>query len=479
MIFNRRQLMKHLAKLYDLWALVASFLLATIMVLPSQVGMTVAGFLAMRITLANCLLFALLLIVWHNLFVLCGLYVSKRLTRRRAEILEVCKAAVLASVFLLLSSKIFHIGMVTTNFVIVFGTFCACLMVSGRLGARSLLLVLRRRGKNMRFVLIVGTNGRAMEFANQIVERPELGYSIVGFVDDDWEGLWQFGQTGHERCCTFEGLAHFLRGNVVDEAAIYLPLRSYYQHAAQLVSLCEEHGIVIRFDSQIFNSRIFTSRTSAFEDSSQVMPAFRSSEIWPAMAKRLIDLIFSLFLLIVLAPLFIGAALLVALTSPGPVFFRQTRVGLNKRQFTIYKFRTMVANAERVQDQLLSMNEMTGPVFKIKRDPRITPVGRLLRKTSIDELPQLFNVLKGDMSLVGPRAMSVRDYNLFDRDWQRRRFSVKPGITCLWQIHGRSSIPFEKWMELDMQYIDKWSLWLDLKILVQTIPAVLRGTGAA
>jgi lipopolysaccharide/colanic/teichoic acid biosynthesis glycosyltransferase len=170
---------------------------------------------------------------------------------------------------------------------------------------------------------------------------------------------------------------------------------------------------------------------------------------------------------------------MVKCTSPGAVLFRQTRVGLNKRQFQIYKFRTMIANAEQIQDELLPMNEMAGPVFKITNDPRVTPLGRMLRKTSIDELPQLFNVLKGEMSLVGPRAMSLRDYQLFDQDWQRRRFSVKPGITCLWQVNGRSSIPFEKWMELDMQYIDKWSLWLDFKILARTVPAVLRGTGAA
>jgi exopolysaccharide biosynthesis polyprenyl glycosylphosphotransferase len=195
--------------------------------------------------------------------------------------------------------------------------------------------------------------------------------------------------------------------------------------------------------------------------------------------KRILDCVLSAVLLIVIAPFFALVAALLKLTSTGPVFFSQVRVGLNKRQFRMYKFRTMVAEAEQLQDQLLSMNEMTGPAFKMQNDPRVTPLGRILRKTSIDELPQLLNVLKGDMSLVGPRAMSLRDYQLFDQDWQRRRFSVKPGITCLWQVRGRNSISFEQWMELDMQYIDKWSLWLDIKILARTVPAVLRGTGAA
>lgn len=139
----------------------------------------------------------------------------------------------------------------------------------------------------------------------------------------------------------------------------------------------------------------------------------------------------------------------------------------------------MIPNAEMAQEQLLALNEMTGPVFKIKNDPRVTPIGRFLRRASLDELPQLWNVLTGDMSLVGPRAMSVRDYQLFSEDWQRRRFSIRPGITCLWQVNGRNSIPFEQWMQMDIEYIDKWSLWLDVKILARTIPAVLKGSGAA
>jgi lipopolysaccharide/colanic/teichoic acid biosynthesis glycosyltransferase len=182
---------------------------------------------------------------------------------------------------------------------------------------------------------------------------------------------------------------------------------------------------------------------------------------------------------LLLSPIFVLTAVLIKITSPGPVFFVQERVGLNKRRIGVYKFRTMVPGAEKKQAELESLNEAGGPVFKIKNDPRITPFGKILRKTSIDELPQLFNVLKGDMSLVGPRPLPVRDYEGFDKDWHRRRFSVRPGITCLWQINGRSDTSFEKWMELDMEYIDNWSLWLDLKILAGTIPAVLKGSGAA
>jgi exopolysaccharide biosynthesis polyprenyl glycosylphosphotransferase len=474
---SNRRFIKYLAKLLDLCCLAASVLVAVI-VFAFPKWMTISTFVALRIKLGNCLLFAILLFVWHSVFVFCGLYTSKRLTKQRTQFVEVCKATMLAAIVLLTASVLFQLQVVSTRFVVIVWLVSTILMAGGRITARWLLLALRSRGRNTRFILIVGTNERAIEFARQIANHPELGYHVVGFVDDDWAGTKDFESTGQIRCCDFAGLAGFLRTNVIDEAAIYLPLRSYYEHAAELVALCEQHGIVIRFDAQVFKLRASTYRVQDLEENSRVLSGVGSDDAIPAIIKRTLDVLVSCALLAILSPLFLVVALLVKLTSPGPIFFSQVRMGLNKRKFTMFKFRTMVANAEQLQEQLLSMNEMTGPVFKIRKDPRVTPLGRVLRNASIDELPQLFNVLKGDMSLVGPRAMSLRDYQLFDKDWQRRRFCVKPGITCLWQIHGRNSIPFEKWMELDMQYIDTWSLWLDLKILLQTVPAVLRGTGA-
>ncbi len=479
MISNKWQIMKHLAKLYDLFALVIAFILAAFILYEPASARHLENFFALKVKLGNVLLFGMLLLAWHNLFMLCGLYTSKRLTPRSSEVTEVCKATVLAALFLLVAANTLHIKMVSFLFVVCMWVLCTIAMVSGRLIARSFLVLLRKRGRNTRRIVIVGTNSRAVEFADRIRNRPELGYSIAGFIDDDWDGTPAFEATGHSRCCTFSGLAEFLRQNVVDEAAIYLPLRSYYQHASQLVELCEEHGIVIRTDLQIFKLKRQDWPVLDLDDTSQVMAVASASRTLPALVKRVIDFAVSWVLLVVLAPLFAVVALLIRLTSAGPILFRQTRIGVNKRHFSIYKFRTMIPDAERIQDELVSQNEMSGPVFKIKHDPRVTPLGRFLRKTSIDELPQLFNVLKGEMSLVGPRAMSLRDYKLFDQDSHRRRFSVKPGITCLWQVCGRNSIPFEQWMELDLQYIDKWSIWLDLKILARTVPAVLRGTGAA
>jgi exopolysaccharide biosynthesis polyprenyl glycosylphosphotransferase len=199
---------------------------------------------------------------------------------------------------------------------------------------------------------------------------------------------------------------------------------------------------------------------------------------WRLIIKRLIDVLGSAMFLLALAPVFGAVALLIRLDSPGPVFFAQERVGFNKRRFRLLKFRTMVDGADKQQARLEHLNEAGGPVFKIKGDPRITRVGKFLRRFSIDELPQLLNVLKGNMSLVGPRPLPLRDVERIDVTSHKRRFSIKPGITCLWQVNGRSNIGFDDWVRMDLEYIDKWSLVLDIMILLKTIPAVLKGPGA-
>lgn len=479
MINLRREILLSALKLFDLVVMILAFALATVPALGVGHTVRVADFFSMRVKLGNCFIFLGLLILWHLLFSMFGLYTSHRLSSRAAEVTDVAKATLLGTLCLWGASLLFHIRMASPLFLGVFLAFSSLMLVCSRLMLRMVLAQTRLRGRNLRNMLIVGTGKRAVQFAEKIQASPELGYRVMGFADRPWYGIDQFRQTGHALVCDLDSLPEFLRKNVVDEVVIALPIRSFHDDGSRVASLCEQQGIILRMLSNIFNLKQAHSRAVELEGDSFITHYTGVIEGWPVVIKRALDFSLALIALIVLSPAMLLAALLIKLTSPGPILFTQKRIGYNKRKFTIYKFRTMAVDAENKMQQLEHLNEVSGPVFKIKHDPRITPVGRFLRKTSIDELPQLVNVLKGDMSLVGPRPLPVRDYEGFSEDWHRRRFSVRPGVTCLWQVYGRSSIPFEKWMELDMQYIDRWSLWLDLKILAKTIPAVLRGLGAA
>ena len=475
----RRRILLDALKLFDLAVMVVSFAFATV---PAQgVGRTISvnDFFSMRVKLSNLLLFVSLLILWHALFVARGLYASHRMASLASECTDVVMATTFGVLGLGGAAWLFHIRMASIPFLFVFYVTSTGILLSSRILLRTVLKQTRLHGRNLRNVLIVGTSNRALEFAEKIQAHPELGYHVMGFADRSWDGIGRFHDSGHSLACDLEGLPQFLRTNVVDEVVIALPIRSFHDDASRVAALCEQQGIILRVLSNIFNLKKSRSRAEEFEGDAFITHYTGVNEGWPVIMKRVLDFMLAAFVLILVSPIMLMAALLIKLTSPGPVFFTQKRIGQNKRQFKIYKFRSMATDAEAKMRQLEHLNEVSGPVFKIKHDPRITPVGRFIRKTSIDELPQLFNVLKGDMSLVGPRPLPVRDYEGFNEDWHRRRFSVRPGITCLWQVNGRSSIPFEKWMELDMQYIDKWSLWLDLKILARTIPAVLRGFGAA
>jgi exopolysaccharide biosynthesis polyprenyl glycosylphosphotransferase len=474
-----RALVFNALRTIDVGLIMLSFGLGAVVGIKTLRWTTIADFFASKVSLSSCVLFAIAILLCYGVFSVCGLYQSKRMSTKRAELKDVLLAMTLSTLCLWLQGRLFSISVITPQFLLAFWACGSTLIISTRFLLRFVLGTIRTRGHNLHHVLVLGSNPRAVEFARKIEAMPNRGYRLLGFVDEDWPGMEQFRQTGFSIVCDYANLSEFLRCNVVDEIAIYLPLRSLYERAALIAQLAKQHGILLRCDADIFDLNKFSHLQGELPDGpAPIVPNDSRIDGWPLLFKRLFDLAGSLLLLMALSPLFLFVALLIKLSSHGPVFFAQKRVGLNKREFTMFKFRTMIPDAERAQEKLAHLNEMSGPVFKIKNDPRITPLGRLLRKTSIDELPQLFNVLKGDMSLVGPRAMSVRDYRLFSEDWQRRRFSIRPGITCLWQVKGRNEIPFEEWMQLDMQYIDGWSLWLDLKILALTIPAVLRGVGA-
>ena len=474
----RRQFLLNSMKLFDLVLMVASFGLAAVVV-SERATVSVTEFLALRVKIQNFVTFSLLLLVWHLIFSSFGMYASRRLAGRWDEIADTIKATTLGTFLLFCAHFAFHISLIMPEFLGIFWLTSTAVTIFSRMAMRSLLKRVRLRGRNLRDMLIVGTNPRAIQFAAKMRLNPALGYRVIGFVDQDWPGLTAFRQAGFDLACDFEGLPAFLRANVVDEVVVTLPMRSFHSRASDIATVCEEQGIVIRFVSNLFDLKKARQQAEELDGDSLITHYTGGLQGWPVLFKRVVDIAVSLTMIILLLPLLALTALLIKLTSRGPSIFVQKRLGLNKRHFGIYKFRTMVVNAEKRMKEIEHLNEVTGPVFKIKNDPRITPLGRVLRKASIDELPQLFNVLKGDMSLVGPRPLPIRDYEGFNEDWQRRRFSVRPGITCLWQIGGRSSISFEKWMELDLQYIDKWSLKLDLEILVKTIPAVLRGSGAA
>lgn len=469
-------------KLFDLFVMVVCLAVSTLPQYRRAGRFTLAEFFELRVSLGNLILFVSFLLIWHFLFSVFGLYGSKRLASRWDEIWDVIRASILGTLVAAVFGVTFRIGVVNGTFLVLFLWLSTSSVILSRMVIRKALAYARRHGRNTRNMLVIGTNARALQLVQRIEGKPELGYRILGFADEEWVGMEEFKKQGHSLVTTLDALPSYVRRNVVDEVVLALPIRSFHGFASHIAAACEQQGIIVRFMPNIFDLKDVQQRADEFDGDPLISHESTVTDFWGLAAKRALDILISLTAIIAVSPVMLLAAALVKLTSPGPVFFVQKRLGLNKRMFRIYKFRTMVMDAEARLKDVEHQNEANGPVFKIKQDPRITLIGRFLRKTSIDELPQLFNVLKGEMSLVGPRPLQVRDYELFEtycQDWQRKRFSVRPGITCLWQIMGRSSTTFEKWMELDLQYIRTWSLWLDLEILARTVPAVLKGSGAA
>ncbi len=313
-------------------------------------------------------------------------------------------------------------------------------------------------------LLLVGTPEDTYRLRQEILAKDPNGIEIVRELDLNTSSLEDFVHILHE---------HSVNGVIVNAK------HSFFGQVEKAIQACELEGVEAWLVADFFNTKI--SQTSLDDFHGRPVLVFHTGPeaSWQGVFKQLLDLAGAALLLVVTAIPFLVAALWIKLTSPGPIFFKQQRSGLNGQPFTMYKFRTMVTNAEQRKHELAALNEMDGPVFKITNDPRITPVGKWLRKSSIDELPQLVNVLRGEMSLVGPRPLPVDEVQKFDDFAHRRRLSVKPGITCLWQVSGRNDVSdFKDWVRLDLEYIDNWSIWLDLKILCRTIPVVLLAKGA-
>ncbi len=344
-----------------------------------------------------------------------------------------------------------------------------------RILANKFLKYVRAKGYGNRNILIVGTGRRAQRFIKGIDSNREYGLNIVGLVDKDKDKVGDI-VLGYKVIGSLDDIEAIIENRVIDDVVFVVP-RAWLNSIEDIIFKLEIAGISVVIAVDHFDVTLAKAKHIYFNGFNMIQLDSAPDRVGELVIKRIIDVIISATALVVLSPLFLITAVMIKLTSDGPVFFVQKRCGLNKRVFNLYKFRTMYENAEDMKDELRDANEMRGPVFKIENDPRLTKVGKFLRRWSIDELPQLWNVLIGDMSLVGPRPLPVDENDYYP--WQRRRLSVKPGITCLWQVSGRNEITdFDEWVKLDLAYIDNWSIWLDMKILFLTIPAIISGKGA-
>jgi exopolysaccharide biosynthesis polyprenyl glycosylphosphotransferase len=381
---------------------------------------------------------------------------------------------------LLFATAIFllKLGEISRSFVGLFIILNLTLQAGYRLSAHRMREFLQRGFTGHRFYLIVGTGRTAAEVARLLEKNQDHGDRVIGFLREE-PGKQLEDAVLRERYPVEDltELHHMLEEHIIDEV-LFAVSKPRLEKMEELFLTCEEQGVKTRILLDFFPH--FQSEITL--DRLEHLPLLTFSNApeneYLLFLKRAFDFSFSMLLLLLALPLLLILGLAVKLTSPGPAIYRQLRCGLNGRKFWLYKLRSMYQDAERDQRLLSHLNEMDGPVFKINRDPRVTAVGRFLRRTSLDELPQLFNIVKGEMSFVGPRPPLPEEVAQYER-WQRRRLRMKPGLTCLWALEGRSELSFARWMKLDMDYIDHWSLALDFKILLRTIPRVLTGRGAS
>lgn len=413
--------------------------------------------------------------LWCWMLYFNGMYRSIRTLPYLKVVSIVFNSALMTSVsfgaFLFLIKTTF----VSRFFFVLFAGTSLVLILAEKTAVYLAIHYIRRRGRSFRRLLIVGTGRRAAEFIRRIKGHPEWGFQILGAIDDE-PGRGIKKVDGVDIIGALEDIPKILHNDAVDEIVFVVP-RSRLSHLEGALHDCETEGVVTTITVDLFDMQIAKSAVSEIDG----IPLLRFHTIkineWELVVKRFIDIVVSGLIMALVGPFMAVLALLIKLSSRGPVFFKQQRLGLHGRKFTLYKFRTMRLGAQDALSKVGDVAEMDTPEFREKKTKWITPLGRIMRKFSLDELPQFFNVLIGHMSLIGPRPTVPDEVEKY-KAWQRRRFSMKPGITCLWQVNGRNNIGFEDWMKLDLAYLDNWSLWLDIKIMVKTVPVVLFGIGA-
>jgi len=389
----------------------------------------------------------------------------------------ICNIILTAFFYLL---KIENVSRFVMIFFIVYNIILLCL---GKYVIIKVNKKLRNNGDSKKHVIIIGSKGRAIELIEGIEEKTPDLYTIIGCLDTDTDTTGNIVTNGYKIIGAVQDLQKHLIENIVDEIIFAMPLKKI-ECVDKYIAMAEDMGVHVRIipDWQLhylmYEPDIATIKFKSIAGIPSMTLHMTTPNEGALLLKTLFDFISSLLIIIIGSPLFIVISTMIKISSSGPVFFKQERLGLHGRKFQVYKFRTMVENAEYLKESLKDKNESDGPVFKIKNDPRIIPyIGTFLRKTNLDELPQLINIIKGEMSLVGPRPPITSEVNEYEI-WQRRRLSMKPGITCLWQISkNRNDLSFEQWMKLDLHYIDSWSIILDFKILILTFNTVFMRSG--
>jgi exopolysaccharide biosynthesis polyprenyl glycosylphosphotransferase len=418
-------------------------------------------------------LLAFVLPLWAVVFYATGLYGRRSARTLRTEVSRLVRAIAVAGLVLAFAIFALRLTYISRPVVVLFLLLDGPLVAAGRAAVRALVLGSSTR----RHILVAGARDEVLRTAANIDRHRDWGLRIAGLVTD---GTWsEAGDRPYSVLGSYEDIPSLVSHQVIDEVLI-APAGGRLDQLKALEPLflrLEEQGIVMRLLVNFLPRSLSDVSLDQLDGVPLLTFSTAPRDELLLFVRRCADIVLAGALLLLLSPVLLVIALAIKATSPGRVLFRQTRCGLNGRPFAFLKFRSMFDDADRLKPTLAPFNEMDGPVFKMTNDPRVTPFGRFLRRASLDELPQLWNILRGDMSFVGPRPAVPEEVAQYE-PWQRRRLSMKPGLTCLWQVSGRNQLSFEEWMHLDLEYIDNWSLWLDLKIALKTIPAVILGRGA-